>query len=97
MVARQDLFGGLEAAIETFEQYGDSFDLDLLVKYALRYDMGSVIKRLGWLLDEMGTREETLKPLEDYPVTSYYRLDPRRPRSGHSVSRWHAIDNLSGG
>ena len=95
MVARQDLFGGLEAAAETFEQHGDTLDLDRLVDYALRYDMGSVVKRLGWLLEEAGAAEETLQPLEEYPVTSYYRLDPRRSRSSYTVSRWRVINNLT--
>lgn len=96
MVARQDLFGGLESAVETFQRYGETVDINRLVEYALRYDMGSLIKRLGWLLDETGVSENDLRRLEDYPVTTYYRLDPGRPRSGPFNSRWHIINNLIG-
>jgi len=95
MVARPDLFGGTELALTTFEEYGDVLDLEMLVSYALRYDMGSVIKRLGWVLDEMGVKAETIRPLQEYEVQTYYLLDPGRPRSGSSDSRWQITNNLS--
>lgn len=95
MVARQDVFGGLQAAVEVFEQYGETLDVERLVDYALQYDMGSVIKRLGWLLAETESSEDLLEQLEAYPVSSYYSLDPGRVRSGQSDSRWHVINNLA--
>lgn len=95
MIARPDLFGGLELALTTFEEQGDSIDLEQLVNYALRYDMGSVIKRLGWVLDEMGVEAETTRPLQEYEVQTYYLLDPSRPRSGSSDSHWQITNNLT--
>jgi len=94
MVARPDLFGGLELALETFEEHGHKFDHDKLLRYALRYDMGSVIKRLGWMLEELGTSMDLTEPLRQYPVRTYYALDPSKPRTGTSVSRWQIINNL---
>lgn len=94
MVARSDLFGGVEIAMETFEEYGHVFNLDQLVRYALRYEMGSVIKRLGWILGEMGVSADLTEPLQEYSVRTYYPLDPSMPRSGISDSRWHIINNL---
>jgi predicted transcriptional regulator of viral defense system len=96
MAARPDLFGGLELALETYEDHGNEFDLEKLVSYAIRYDMGSVIKRLGWILDQMGVKAETIRALQQYQVQSYYLLDPGRPRSGSSDSRWHITNNLTG-
>jgi len=95
MVARPDLFGGLEIAMETFDAHGHTLDLNQLVRYALRYDMGSVIKRLGWLLDELGIAHGVTEPLQRYPVRTYYPLDPGRSRSGISTARWRIINNLS--
>lgn len=94
MVARPDLFGGLELAMDTFEEHGHTFDHEQLVRYGLRYDMGSVIKRLGWLLEEMGISADLTEPLREYAVRTYYPLDPSMPRSGTSVSRWQIINNL---
>jgi predicted transcriptional regulator of viral defense system len=96
MVARPDLFGGMELALATFEEHGNEFDLEKLVSYAIHYDMGSVIKRLGWVLDEMGVKAETLRPLQEYSVQTNYLLDPARPRTGNSDSRWHITNNLRG-
>ncbi|MFA9402842.1 MAG: type IV toxin-antitoxin system AbiEi family antitoxin domain-containing protein [Anaerolineales bacterium] len=96
MVARPDLFGGTELALATFQEHGDEFDLKKLMSYALRYDMGSVIKRLGWVLDEMGVESEIIKPLQEYEVQTYYLLDPSRPRKGSSDPRWQITNNLTG-
>lgn len=96
MVARPDLFGGIELALVTFEEHGDGIDLEKLVGYAIRYDMGSVIKRLGWILNELGVESETLRPLQEYEVQTYYLLDPARPRSGSSDSYWQITNNLIG-
>lgn len=96
LVARQDLFGGLALAIDTYSQYLNTVDIGRLVEYACRYDMGSVIKRLGWLLEEVGVPNEELKRLEEYPVSNYYRLDPSRPRLGQPNTRWQIIDNQAG-
>jgi len=95
MVARPDLFGGLEIAMETFDAHGHTLDLNQLVRYALRYDMGSLIKRLGWLLEELGISRGVTEPLQRYPVRTYYPLDPGRSRSGISTARWRIINNLS--
>jgi predicted transcriptional regulator of viral defense system len=94
MVARPDLFGGLDLAMETFEEYGHVLNHDQLVRYALRYDMGSVIKRLGWILEEMGVSANLIAPLQKYDVRTYYPLDPSMPRTGSSDSHWHIINNL---
>jgi predicted transcriptional regulator of viral defense system len=96
MVARPDVFGGTERALATCEGHGNEFDLEKLVGYAIRYDMGSVIKRLGWVLDEMAVKAETIRPLQEYEVQTYYLLDPGRPRSGSSDSRWQITNNLTG-
>ncbi|MGA9533231.1 MAG: type IV toxin-antitoxin system AbiEi family antitoxin [Anaerolineales bacterium] len=96
MVARPDIFGGTELALATFEEHGGELDLEKLVGYAIRYDMGSVIKRLGWILDELGADTEKLRPLQEYRVQNYYLLDPARPRSGTSDSYWQVTNNLIG-
>jgi predicted transcriptional regulator of viral defense system len=95
IVARPNLFGGIELALATFEEHGDVFDLEKLVNYALCYDMGSVIKRVGWILDGMGVKAEIIRPLQEYKVQNYYLLDPSQPRTGSSDSRWQITNNLS--
>jgi len=75
-------------------QYLARLDLARLVEYALRYDVGALIKRLGWSLEQMGVADEVVAPLRDYPVKAWYRLDPRGEGDGEYNPRWHIVENL---
>jgi predicted transcriptional regulator of viral defense system len=73
----------------------DRLDLGRLVAYALRYDVGAVIKRLGWTLETLGVPADQLQPLRDYLASSAYLAEPSAPGPGVLVSRWRVRDNLS--
>jgi predicted transcriptional regulator of viral defense system len=94
LVARPDIFGGMEAAIEILEEALPRIAVPGLVQYALRYHVGAVVKRLGWLLERIGVDAGELVPLQSYQVSTYYRLDPQVPASHQYNSRWHIIENL---
>jgi predicted transcriptional regulator of viral defense system len=94
MVASPRVFGTLGTGLETLEAHLGRLDLDKLVGYALRYDVGAVVKRLGWMLEALGVPESTTGPLHAYPVRSYYSLDPTRPPGGTPVPRWRVRNNL---
>ncbi len=96
MVARPRIFGSLENGIETIEAHLDQLNLERLVEYALRYDVGAVIKRLGWILEAVGASEAVTEPLRAYAVSNYYSLDPTRPPDGPLIARWRVRDNLGG-
>jgi len=94
MVASPRVFGTLGTALETLETDLGRLDLGRLVGYALRYDVGAVVKRLGWMLEALGVPESTTGPLHAYPVRAYYSLDPTRPPGGTPVPRWRVRNNL---
>jgi len=94
MVARPRVFGTIGTAIETIEAHLDQLNLEKLVGYALRYDVGAVIKRLGWILETLGVPTAVIEPLRAYPVRSYYPLDPTGPPGGLPIARWKVRDNL---
>jgi predicted transcriptional regulator of viral defense system len=94
LIAHPEIFGGLRAAIEILEVALPQLNLPTLVQYALRYDVGAVIKRLGWTLARLGIDVETLAPLQTYPVKTYYRLESQLPPGKSYNSRWHIIENL---
>ena len=83
-------------AIETIETHLDQLNPEKLVSYALRYDTGAVIKRLGWILETLGASPAVIEPLRTYPVRSYYPLDPTGPPGGPPIARWKVRDNLRG-
>lgn len=94
LIVRPELFGGIRAVIEILESALAHIDLNRLVAYALRYDVGAVIKRLGWLLERMGADANLLLPLRTYPVTGTILLDPTQPRSEKTDSSWQINENL---
>jgi predicted transcriptional regulator of viral defense system len=94
MLAYPEIFGGVTIALEMFESQCSNIDITRLVEYALRYDIGSVIKRLGWMLETIGVPESFLEPLQAYPGQNDYPLDPQRPREGARSTRWRVINNL---
>jgi predicted transcriptional regulator of viral defense system len=68
---------------------------DRLVEYALRLNIGAVIRRLGYLLDlyEIGT-DKTAKALSDQLTNTYVPLDPILPNQGKHLHRWRLRLNV---
>lgn len=94
LIAWPDIFGGMRAAIELLEKALPHIEIPGLVQYALRYEVGSVIKRLGWALERLGVSAKDIAPLQAYPVKTYYRLDPQSSPGPYYNSRWHTIENI---
>lgn len=94
LIARPELFGGMSAAIEILENALAQININRLVDYALKLDGGSIIKRLGWILEKLGSPAEALDRLQKAPVQRYYLLDPNRAVSVHKNIRWKIIENL---
>lgn len=98
MIARSDLYGGITVAIETIETHINALHVEKLVEYALRYDVGSVIKRLGWILESNHVSGRDLDPLSNYPVNqNYYLLDPQGRNEGRPIAHWNLYRNLPEG
>lgn len=87
-------FGSLSEILGLLESHIHELDVDKLIAYALKYDTISVIKRLGWALEQLGIESERLQALRDYPATGYRLLDPTKPKRGHYESRWMVQNNL---
>ncbi len=67
-----------------------------LVEYALRANIGAVIRRLGFLLElyEVGA-EEDRKILMSRLSNAYMKLDPILPAGGKFIRRWRLQLNVS--
>ncbi|MFH1445888.1 MAG: type IV toxin-antitoxin system AbiEi family antitoxin, partial [Chloroflexota bacterium] len=94
LITRPDIFGGISSASEILEACISQINVDRLVSYALRYNVGTVIKRLGWLLEKMGVSSETLNSLQNHPVRGYTLLDPTQPKSSKLNPYWQINENL---
>jgi predicted transcriptional regulator of viral defense system len=94
LVARPEVFGGLPAALDILEEILSRIDLQGLIRYGIDYQVGAVIKRLGWCLENLGVAGNLLTALQQFPVRNVTRLDPRAPASTIMNARWQINENL---
>jgi len=97
LVARPEVFGGLPATLDILEEILPRINLQGLVRYGLDYQVGAVIKRLGWCLENLGVAGDLLMPLQQIQVRNVTRLDPRASASTVINERWQVNENLRRG
>jgi predicted transcriptional regulator of viral defense system len=87
--------GGFTDVAKGFWMRRDDIDYGKLVDYALRLDVGAVIRRLGFLLEtfEMDSPRE-VKRLQESLTVSYAILDPLLPEEGRFLARWRLRLNV---
>jgi predicted transcriptional regulator of viral defense system len=90
-------FGGISEGLGVLDRALATLDVGKLIDYALQYGSQTLIKRLGWSLEQAGAEMTALMPLLQAASTSYGVLDPGRPRRGEHDRRWRLIVNLGGG
>jgi len=67
-----------------------------LIGYAIRINIGAVIRRLGYILElyGIGTQEDRLILL-DHITSTYVKLDPILPAEGKFIRKWRLQLNVS--
>lgn len=89
-------FGGISEGLAVLDRALDSLDISRLIDYALQYGSRTLVKRVGWSLEQAGVKMAELTPLLEVPSPSYSVLDPGRPRRGEHDRRWKLIVNHLG-
>lgn len=96
---RPDLAGGITEIAKGLWMKRDSLNIERLIEYALRLNVGAVLRRLGYLLERNGmANETTLRPQcvvpPDFPSPPHAALslascgtNPRIPRPWHAGFR----------
>lgn len=87
--------GGITEVAKGLWMQREKISPDRLVEYAIRLNVGAVIRRLGYLLDlyELGT-DKTTKALMDQLTNTYVPLDPVLPNQGKHLHRWRLRLNV---
>jgi predicted transcriptional regulator of viral defense system len=67
-----------------------ALDISILIEYARRFENGSLMARLGYLLELLGQSTQGLEPPKG-PL----RLDPQNPARGDYNARWKLYINVS--
>lgn len=88
--------GGVTEVAKGMWMKRDALNVERLVGYALRLDVGAVVRRLGYLLEQYGLADEAaLEPLRSALSATYQRLDPLLPAEGAFLSRWRLQLNVT--
>ncbi|MFT4178866.1 MAG: type IV toxin-antitoxin system AbiEi family antitoxin domain-containing protein [Thermomonas sp.] len=88
--------GGITEIAKGLWMKRDTIQVDRLVDYALRIDVGAVFRRLGFLLEQYKLADaDQLETLRAKLTATYQRLDPMMPSEGKFVSRWRLQLNIT--
>jgi predicted transcriptional regulator of viral defense system len=87
--------GGLTEVAKGYWMQQEAIDPSKLVDYALRLDVGAIVRRLGFLLEtfEAGTPQD-IERLRAKLTSSYALLDPLMPTEGPYQARWRLRVNV---
>ena len=87
--------GGFTEVAKGFWMRRDDLDPRRLVDYALRLDIGAVVRRLGFLLEtfEVNAPRE-IQRLREHLTATYAILDPLLPDEGRFLARWRLRLNV---
>ncbi len=87
--------GGFTEIAKGFWMRREHMDAARLVDYALRLDVGAVIRRLGYLLETYQVNApRELERLRQRLTTTYAILDPVLPAEGKFMARWRLRLNV---
>ena len=88
--------GGITEVAKGFWIQRAKMNVARLVDYALRLNVGAVIRRLGFLLETSGIEAPTeIGRLREKITSAYHLLDPVLPAEGKFVAKWRLRLNVS--
>ena len=86
--------GGIDQIARAVYFSHEEINLKRVVEYAQRMGNRTIIKRLGYVLEETGLFSNYEKLFEGYkPSTGFPRLDPLSPKTGKHNSKWNLLIN----
>jgi len=86
--------GGIDQIARAVYFSHEEINLKRVVEYAQRMGNRTIIKRLGYMLEETGLLSNYEKLFEGYkPSTGFPRLDPLSPKTGKHNSKWNLLIN----
>ncbi len=85
--------GDFSEVFHAFKIHKEHLDLKKIIQYALRLD-SAIIKRLGWILDQLGIQKSLLLRLETFPIKGYRKLDASGPLKGIYNKKWMIQENI---
>jgi predicted transcriptional regulator of viral defense system len=87
--------GGFSEVAKGFSIKHHAIDPQKLIDYAVKLDIGAVIRRLGYLMElyQIGSRIHW-DFLQTKLTSTYQLLDPELPAEGHHIAKWRLKLNI---
>lgn len=87
--------GGISEVAKRFTIKQDSIDPQKLIEYAKKLNVGSVTRRLGYLMElyKIGTPLHS-EQLRQMLTQTYHLLDPDLPSEGKHIAKWRLRLNV---
>ena len=86
--------GGIVEVAKAIYMSKDKLKFNTLFEYAQKFKSQAVIKRLGFLLEELEIENDIIEKLQKTKTASYILLDTELPKSGKMISRWSIQQNV---
>ena len=80
--------GGINELIRCVEKFIDELDKDKLVDYGIKIESKAVLRRLGFILELVGCKENILKKIAKRIGKGYELLDPSLNKKNNLNKRW---------
>lgn len=85
---------GIIEIVKALYRIKDKINENRLIEYAQKFQIQAVIKRMGYIFDNLNLFPFFIEEMKKKISPSYIVLDPSRPKEGKSHSNWGVIDNI---
>ncbi len=91
---KPDYAGGIVEIARAIYASRDKIKFSKLLDDVVRFNSQAVIKRLGFLIEILGIKNDIIDELQRLRSPSYVVLDTELPKTGKRTSRWRVQENL---
>jgi predicted transcriptional regulator of viral defense system len=91
---KPDYAGGIVEIAKAIYQSRENINYDKLLENTIRFKSQAVIKRLGFILENLEIGSVIIKDLQKLKTASFVLLDTELPKTGKMISRWSIHQNI---
>lgn len=97
-LSRPDISGGILTLADALKLAAQSIDINRLIDYLVRWEGGTVPKRIGYLIEHekinFDNRERLINKLQSLITKGISLLEPGAGKTGKISTRWQIKDNI---
>ncbi len=91
---KPDYAGGIVEIARSIYLSRKKIKYDVLFEYIKKFNSQAVLKRLGFLLEELEIKNDIISDLQKLKTNSIVLLDTELPKSGKIITKWSIQQNI---